>query len=80
MGQELKVGYWARKLFEHLSDKQIDKIFEIVKASGIDDALLKAKDLSFDWHSKAVLRLMGYRVLARATDVMKMSFKAGEDV
>ena len=77
LGQELKIGYWARKLFERLSDRQIDRIFEIVKANGIDEALLKAKDLSFDWHGKAVLRLMGHKLVSKALDVVKIPFKAG---
>ena len=54
LGRELKIGYWARKLFERLSDRQIDRIFEIVKANGIDEALLEAEDLSFDWHSQTM--------------------------
>ncbi|MFQ6122505.1 MAG: NAD(P)/FAD-dependent oxidoreductase [Dehalococcoidales bacterium] len=79
LGRELKIGYWARKLFERLSDRQIDRIFSIVKANGIDEALLKAKDLSFDWHSKAILRLIGYKVVSRAINVMKIPFRTGEN-
>jgi digeranylgeranylglycerophospholipid reductase len=77
LGPELRTGYWARQLFERLSDRQIDRIFEIVKANGIDEALLKAEDLSFDWHSKAILRLMGYRMIAKAVDVIKLPFSTG---
>jgi digeranylgeranylglycerophospholipid reductase len=77
LGRELRIGYWARKLFEHLSDRQIDRIFEIAKANGIDEALLKAEDLPFDWHSKTVLRLMGYRMVNKAIGVIKLPFRAG---
>ena len=77
LGRELKIGYWARKLFERLSDRQIDRIFEIVKANGIDEALLKAEDLSFDWHSQTVLRLMRYQIVSRAIDVIKIPFRTG---
>jgi len=79
LGWELKIGYWARKLFERLSDRQIDRIFDIVKANGIDEALLKAKDLSFDWHSQAILRLIGYKVVSKAIEVIKIPSKAGKD-
>jgi digeranylgeranylglycerophospholipid reductase len=75
LGQELKTGYWARKLFERLSDRQIDRIFEIVKANGIDEALLKAEDLSFDWHSKTILRLIRFQMVAKAIDVVKLPFR-----
>jgi digeranylgeranylglycerophospholipid reductase len=77
LGRELRVGYWARKLFEHLSNRQIDRVFEIVKAGGIDEALLKDEDLSFDWHSKTILRLLGYQIVARAMDVIKLPFRTG---
>jgi len=52
LGQELRIEYWARKFYEHLSDRQIDRMFDIIKSNGIDEALLKAEDSSFDWHGE----------------------------
>lgn len=75
LGKELKIDYYARKFYERLSDRQVDRIFDIIKSNGVDEALLKAKDLSFDWHSRAVLRLMRHRAVARALEVMKMPFR-----
>jgi len=80
LGRELKIGYWARKLFERLSDRQIDRIFDIIKANGIDEALLEAKDLSFDWHSQAILRLLGRTVVSKAIGVIRLPSKAGKDI
>ena len=77
LGRELKTGYCARRIFERLSDKQLDRIFEIIKANGIDEALLKARDLSFDWHSKAILRLLGHAVISKPIEVMRIPFKTG---
>jgi flavin-dependent dehydrogenase len=74
LGRELRIGYWARRLFERLSDRQMDRIFEIVKARGIDEALLKAEDISFDWHSQTILRLMRYQTVAKALEVIKFPF------
>jgi len=79
LGWELKIGYWARKFYEHLSDRQIDRVFDIIKSNGIDEALLKAEDVSFDWHGEAILRLMAYRTVAKAMRVMKFPFRAGVD-
>ena len=79
LGRELKIGYYARKFYEHLSDKQIDRIFDIIKSNGIDEALLKADDLSFDWHGEVILRLLGHRVLSKAIEMMKMPFRIGVD-
>ncbi len=75
--RELKICYYARKFYEHLSDKQIDRIFDIIKSSGIDEALLKADDLSFDWHGEVILKLLGHKVLSKAIEVMKIPFRIG---
>jgi len=72
LGWELKMGYWARRFYQRLSDSQIDRIFDIIKSNGIDEALLKADDLSFDWHGRVVLRLMGQQALSKAMEAMKL--------
>ncbi|MFC2020312.1 geranylgeranyl reductase family protein [Chloroflexota bacterium] len=77
LGGELKVGYWSRKFYELLSDRRIDRIFDIIRSNGIDEALLKADDLSFDWHGRAVLRLLGHRALSRTIKTIKLPFPSG---
>ncbi|MBI4181094.1 MAG: NAD(P)/FAD-dependent oxidoreductase [Chloroflexi bacterium] len=72
LGWEFKVGYWARKFNERLSDTQIDRMFDIIKSNGIDEALLKAGDLSFDWHSVPILRLIGHQALSKVIGVVKL--------
>lgn len=76
LGRELRTGYWARKLYEHMSDAQIDRAFDIIKSSGIDDALLKTEEVSFDWHGEVILRLVGHQLLARAIGVAKIPFRS----
>ena len=78
LGRELKIGYYARKFYERLSDRHIDRIFDIIESNGIDEALLEAEDLSFDWHGEAVLRLMGHRAISKALEMMKIPFHLGE--
>ena len=75
LGRELRTGYWARKFYEQLSDRQIDRIFDIIKSSGIDKALLEAEDLSFDWHAGVVSRLTGNRIVLEAIKTMKIPFR-----
>lgn len=72
LGWELRIGYWARKLYEHMSDAQIDRIFDIIKSRGIDKALLEAEDLSFDWHGEVVLRLLRRRLISKAIGVVQI--------
>ena len=75
LGRELRTGYWFRKLFERLSERQVDRIFQIVKAGGIDKALLNDEDISFDWHSQTIMRLLKYQVVARTIGQIKLPFK-----
>ena len=77
LGQELKVGYWARKFYELLGDRQVDRILDIIKSNGIDKALLEADDLSFDWHGRVVLRLIGHQALSKVIEAVKLPFSSG---
>jgi flavin-dependent dehydrogenase len=74
IGRELKMGYWTRRLYEHLSDRQVDKIFDIMKSSGIDAELLRADNLSFDWHGEAMVRLLGRGAIAKVVKVMRFPY------
>ncbi len=74
LGRELEIGYYARKFYERLSDKQVDRVFNIIKSHGIDQALLQTEDLAFDWHGKAVMRLIGHQVVSKALRAMKSPF------
>jgi len=75
--QELRIGYWARKFYERLSDGQIDRIFDIIKSNDIDQALLKAEELSFDWHGAVVLRLLENRAMSKVIEMTKIPFHLG---
>jgi digeranylgeranylglycerophospholipid reductase len=76
LGQELRTGYRFRRLFERLSDRQIDRLFGIVEGGGIDAALLKAGDISFDWHASTIIRLLKYQVVAATIGHIKMPFNS----
>jgi digeranylgeranylglycerophospholipid reductase len=77
LGREMKLGYWGRRFYELLSDRKIDQIFDIIKNNGIDESLLKADDLNFDWHSRMILRLIGYGALSSIVRSVKLPFPQG---
>ena len=79
LGQEIRIGYWARKLYEKLSDNKIDRIFDIIKNNGIDEALAKADDLSFDWHGQAILKLAGQTAMSGVLSMMRLPSGIGAD-
>jgi len=77
LGRELGMGYRVRKLYQHLSDGQIDRMFNAIAANGMVDLLLKADDVSFDWHSSGLLRMLGRVVISKAVEVVKTPFRPG---
>ena len=72
LGRELRIGYWTRKLFERLSERQIDRVFRALKSRGIDRTLLESEDLAFDWHSRTILRMLKYQTITRAMNLIKL--------
>jgi digeranylgeranylglycerophospholipid reductase len=63
LGKEIRTGYRARKLFERLSYKNIDRLFNMAKSCGIEEAVRQAKDVSFDWHGRTLKALIKYRIM-----------------
>jgi flavin-dependent dehydrogenase len=57
LGRELRIGYFARRIYERLSDRQIDNLFHAIGANGIHEDLLQLP-LSFDWHGEIILRVL----------------------
>ena len=80
IGRELTVGYWARRLYERLSDRQVDRLFDVVKNNRIDEALLEARDVSFDWHSRAIVKLLGRAVVSRVLGGVRLPSRGGKDI
>jgi flavin-dependent dehydrogenase len=80
LGRELTIGYWARKIFERLSDKRIDRLFDVIKDRGIDKSLLEADDVSFDWHSGALMKLLRRAAVASIFGGIRLSSKRGDDI
>ncbi|MDP2931048.1 MAG: NAD(P)/FAD-dependent oxidoreductase [Chloroflexota bacterium] len=77
LGWELKMGYWARRFYERLSDAQVNRLFDIIMRQGIDVALLKAEELSFDWHGRVILRLIRRRVLSAGMEMVTAPLRLG---
>ena len=79
LGKDINTGCRARRIYEKLGDRQIDKIIDITKDGGIIDALLKDESLSFDWHGKAISRVLRRKALAGALGLIKSPFVSTQD-
>jgi len=77
LARELKRGYWARKFYERLSDRQVNRLFDIIISTGLDEALLEEEDLAFDWPAEAVLKLLAHQAISRAVGKIKIPFQTG---
>jgi digeranylgeranylglycerophospholipid reductase len=66
LGRELEIGYWARKLYEKLSDRQIEQIFDIIEANRIHESLLRSPGFSFDWHGNLIMMALKDKRLHQA--------------
>lgn len=64
-GKELQIGYYARRLYETLSDGQIDTIVNQLLSDQIQREFMSDKNFSFDWHSGLILKAMGHRKLGK---------------
>ena len=62
-GRELRVGYYARRLYEALGDSQIERLLNGFISAHIQHELLSSREFSFDWHSGLILKAMGHREL-----------------
>ena len=57
-GRELRVGYYARLLFETLNDKQLESLLEEFLSESVLNEVINAPDFSFDWHSNVILKVL----------------------
>ncbi|MFO7772549.1 MAG: NAD(P)/FAD-dependent oxidoreductase [Dehalococcoidia bacterium] len=55
LGKELSRGRLARWLYARLSDRQIERLFNMLSSGGTVEAMVRSGDFSFDWHSRLIL-------------------------
>ena len=60
LDRELQVGYSARRLFEFLGDGHISALVEQASKNGFVSSLANSPDVSFDWHSSMIGKIMGH--------------------
>jgi len=60
MGKEIFLGYRVRQLYDKLSERQIERIFDVLASGGMAKAMLNSPSFSFDWHSRLILAGLKY--------------------
>ncbi|CAD7770710.1 hypothetical protein BLFGPEAP_00421 [Candidatus Methanoperedenaceae archaeon GB50] len=56
IGNEIKTGYYMRKMYSKLTDWQIEQLFHIAKSNGLLSFI--EKRMEFDWHRNLLLSLI----------------------
>lgn len=64
-GKEMLTGYYARRLYELLGDKQIEVLLDKFLSSDIQEEFLSSPDFSFDWHSDTILSAIYHKDLGK---------------
>lgn len=64
LGKEIKLTLLARRIANNLSDKTIDRIFEIVKKSNLHAEL--SAEGKMDFQAASILRLIGNKEILKA--------------
>lgn len=62
-GHELRVGYYARMLFESMNNSQLERIMELFLSPEVQRDTVLSSDFSFDWHSKTILKTVRHQDL-----------------
>ena len=63
-GRELRVGYYARMLFETLTDDQIERLMiEFLSDGALDDYI--GEDVAFDWHGRVIMTTLRHTNIRR---------------
>lgn len=62
-GRELRVGYYARRLYEALSDSQIERLLRSFFRDDVHQEFMSATEFSFDWHSGIILKAIAHQNL-----------------
>ena len=60
-GGELRIGYYARMLFESMSDARLERLMEVFLSEDMQRELIRSSVFSFDRHSGIILRTIGHR-------------------
>ena len=63
LSKELEVGYSARRVFEYLGDGHISSLINQANNNGFLSELSDCPDVSFDWHSSMIGKVMGHPTL-----------------
>lgn len=58
LGQELRLGSWAHRLYGKMSDTRIASLLDMAERRGLIASLENSQGIGFDWHGRAMLQVI----------------------
>lgn len=71
LDKELQTGYWARRLYERLGNRQIERLRNFISNNGIPQLITESEDFSFDWHGELILKMLKHLSVSIPTQAIK---------
>ena len=65
LASEIRIGYYARMLFESMDDDQLEQLMEVFLSDQGQREMVNLPDMSFDRHGTTILRTVGNRKICR---------------
>lgn len=56
IGYELRLDYWARQIYGKVTQRQMERLFDVIQSSKIHEKFLNWEDFSFDYHGGLIFR------------------------
>ncbi len=64
LGKELKVGYWAHRIYRMLDNRQIEGLYNFISLNGMPQFIAELDHFPFDWHSELILKTLKHLAMA----------------
>jgi len=74
-GKDIKTGYIARTFYEKLSDRKLERLFNMAGSDGVIDELLNDENLSFDGHGKVIIKLAKKKMFNSLERLLRTPFR-----
>ncbi len=63
LSHELRIDYWAHRIYSGFTDSQLEHMFDIIKAKNIFQQFARDDTLSFDWHAGTLGQMLKHHAL-----------------
>jgi len=77
IGPDLRIGNAARRLYDKISQTQMERLFDIVKTYKIDEQMLEWEDFSFDFQGRLIFKILRQPKLLFALATPTLLFPIG---